>query len=350
MADKKFSDFTDGGNMRQGDKPVGLRPSSPTQNFIWDFPGDGIQDSNGNFIISWDSVGAAAANYLLFQNSNTTLPVTITADGSDTNIDISIDPKGNGGLILDGLHWPTSDGTMGQFMYTDGAGNLGFTSSSFPLVPGAAGSVIISDGANWVASTTTFSNTYAINSILFASSANTVTGLAPANSAVLTSTSAGVPTWSNSMTNGQVIIGSTGGTPQAANIVGSSGVSVTNGVNSIVISGSGGGYGWTEVTGTSASMAVNNGYVANNAGLVTLTLPAIAAFGDTVKIAGKGAGLFKIAQNAGQTIHVGGTGTTTGVTGSLTSVEQYNSLELLCITANTDWEVLQGLQGNFTIA
>lgn len=103
------------------------------------------------------------------------------------------------------------------------------------------------------------------------------------------------------------------------------------------------GFTWNEVTGTSSNMAVSNGYIANNAGLVTLTLPATAAVGDVVRVAGKGAGLWSIAQNAGQLINYGSAVTTTGVGGSLAASARYDTVELLCITANTTWEVLSGI-------
>lgn len=105
---------------------------------------------------------------------------------------------------------------------------------------------------------------------------------------------------------------------------------------------------WTEVTGTSQNMAVNNGYIANNAALVTCTLPATASVGDAVRVVGKGAGLWKIGQNAGQTIRFLGSSTTTGAGGSVTATTQYQSIELICITANTDWEI-QTLTGSLTI-
>ena len=54
-------------------------------------------------------------------------------------------------------------------------------------------------------------------------------------------------------------------------------------------------------------MSVNNGYIANNAGLVTLTLPDTAALGDEVLVQGKGAGGWLIAQNASETIYFGET-------------------------------------------
>lgn len=110
------------------------------------------------------------------------------------------------------------------------------------------------------------------------------------------------------------------------------------------------GYIWNEVTGTSESMTVESGYIANNAGLVTLTLPATASVGDSISVAGKGAGGWKIAQNAGQVIRAGSSSTTVGATGYLQSTNQYDSIELLCITANTDWVVLTGPQGNITVA
>jgi len=111
---------------------------------------------------------------------------------------------------------------------------------------------------------------------------------------------------------------------------------------------SGGGITWSEVTGTSQTASVDNGYVANNAGLVTVTLPDTAALGSVVEVVGKGAGKFKIAQNAGETVHFGGSSTTTGTGGSLTADIQYGTIKLVCITANTDWVVASSV-GNFTV-
>lgn len=110
----------------------------------------------------------------------------------------------------------------------------------------------------------------------------------------------------------------------------------------------GGGLTWNEEVTTSATMSANNAYIANNAGLVTLTLPDTAALGDIVMVQGKGAGGWAIAQNAGDTIHFGDVSTTTGVGGSLASNDQYDSIQLVCITANTDFAVLTGPQGTIT--
>jgi len=151
------------------------------------------------------------------------------------------------------------------------------------------------------------------------------------------------------LTDGQLLIGDTAGvSPVAATLTAGAGVSIVNGAGTITISSSSGGFTWNEETGTSATMLVENAYIANNAALVTLTLPATASLGDSIQIVGKGAGLFRIAQNAGQTIHYIDSDTTTGAGGSLTAIEQYAALELVCITANTDWAVLDSA-GNFTV-
>lgn len=109
-----------------------------------------------------------------------------------------------------------------------------------------------------------------------------------------------------------------------------------------------GGLTWVEVTGTSQSAADNSGYITNNAGLVTVTIPTTAAVGDTVRIVGKGAGGWRIAQNASETIHFGNLSTTTGTGGRLDSTNRYDSVELVCITANTDWAVASSI-GNIGV-
>ena len=104
-----------------------------------------------------------------------------------------------------------------------------------------------------------------------------------------------------------------------------------------------------EVTSTSQAMAVNTGYIANNTALVTATLPSTSAVGDLVWIVGKGSGGWQIAQNAGQTIHFGNQDTTTGAGGSLDSTNQYDTIQLLCTAANTDWTCTGISQGNISV-
>jgi hypothetical protein len=196
--------------------------------------------------------------------------------------------------------------------------------------------------------TSTYANTYAASTLLYSNGANTVTGLASANSATLTTNSSGVPSWTASLTNGQILIGSTGDTPTPATLTAGTGISILNAAGAITISSAGGGFTWTEVTGLAQTMVANNGYVASNAGQVVLTLPASSVIGDTVKVQGKGAGGWKVAQNAGQTIYFNSSTTTAGVTGYIASTQRYNSVELVCITNTSEW-VVNSASGNLTI-
>jgi hypothetical protein len=151
------------------------------------------------------------------------------------------------------------------------------------------------------------------------------------------------------LTNGQLLIGSTGVDPVPGAITGSGGISVSLSAGGINISGAAGGLSWTDVAGTSQTMVAENGYTANNAGLVTLALPATAAYGTGLSVIGKGVGGWIIAQNAGQNIQVGSVSSTVGAGGTVASTNRYDSIDLVCTTANTTWTVLGGVQGNLTI-
>lgn len=157
-------------------------------------------------------------------------------------------------------------------------------------------------------------------------------------------------TGQTSYTNGQLLIGNTtGNTLTKATLTAGSGISVTNGTGSITIAATNGqGITWNEVTGTSQTAVVNNGYLTNNVSLVTVTLPSTASVGQIVEVAGSGAGGWRIAQNASQVINFGVSATTTGTGGRLDSVNRYDAVRLICITANTTWSVISS-QGNITI-
>lgn len=98
----------------------------------------------------------------------------------------------------------------------------------------------------------------------------------------------------------------------------------------------------TVVTGTTQAMAANNAYQADNAALVTLTLPTTAALGSEIEVLGLGAGGWAIAQNAGQSIISGPYTTTAGVTGSVTSQLPSDCIQIKCTVANTTFQVVAG--------
>lgn len=149
-------------------------------------------------------------------------------------------------------------------------------------------------------------------------------------------------------TNGQLPIGSTGADPVLAAITAGSGIAISNGAGSITISAISGGFTWNTVAGTTQTIAANNGYINSNVALTTFTLPATGSVGDTFQLAGYGAGGWVIAQNAGQKIYLGALTTTVGAGGSLASTNAHDSLEIVCVVANTEWQVLD-VVGNITV-
>lgn len=225
--DKKFSDFVDGGEMQVGDIPAGLRTSDLINNYKFNFPGAGFKDANGNYLFKYESAGSIAVNAAKVFSSVSGNAVIYTAEGTDANINVSLQPKANGQLILDELFWPTADGPPNSSLVTDGAGNLFFSTS--------------------------------------------------------------------------------GSTP------------------------------FIDVTGTSQIMSQNTGYLADNVGLVTFTLPMSANFGSILIIQGFGAGGWKINQNSLQQIIIGSFATTIGLGGSVASTNKNDSLVLRCVSTNTVW-------------
>lgn len=212
---------------------------------------------------------------------------------------------------------------------------------------GADGTIIRAQTGAWAVSTSTFADTYTINSLLYASGTNVVTELTPVTNAALVAGAAGLPTWL-ALADGEIVIGSSSGAPAAATLTAGAGISITEGANTITISGVGSGMGWnTDATGTIAA-SVDTGYVCGNAGVTTATLPATAAVGSVVALEGLGAGGWVLTANTGQTIKIGPSTTTTA--GTLTSAAATDNVYVVCIVANTTWRVQHTNSAGLTVA
>lgn len=147
---------------------------------------------------------------------------------------------------------------------------------------------------------------------------------------------------------GQVAIGTTASDPSAATLSAGTGISINSASGAITISSSGiGSMVWNDVAGTSQAAVINNGYIISNASQTTVTLPATAVEGAVFGVAGKGAAGWILQMNTGQTCHLGNSATTSA--GSLTSTNQWDSVQIVCVTANTTFAVLCSM-GNLTVA
>ncbi len=106
---------------------------------------------------------------------------------------------------------------------------------------------------------------------------------------------------------------------------------------------------WHDVTAGTQAIAVNNGYVADNATTVAFSLPATATFGQLFAIVGK-LGSWSISQGVGQQILLGNSSSTAGVGGSIASTNAGDSAEFLCITGGTSsvWRIRNAI-GNLSL-
>lgn len=142
----------------------------------------------------------------------------------------------------------------------------------------------------------------------------------------------------------ETLTGDSGGaiSPTAGNInlLGGTGISTSGSGSTITFNVVGGGVKTTVVT-ADTQMAINNAYVVNkSASAGVMTLPATAAVGSFVRVIGLSSNGWSVAQNSGQSINMNSVSTTTGTGGSLASTARYNSVDLICVVANTTWNVI----------
>jgi hypothetical protein len=265
---------------------------------------------------------------------NITAPVSIANGGTNATSMATTD----GTVYFDGTRLvTTATGTANQVLTSNGAG----VAPTFQAAPG--GSITITGDSGGGLTGTSFTFTGGSTGLTFsgAGTTETLTGtLAIANG--------GTNATSMATTDGTVYFD---GTRLVTTATGTSGqflMSQGAGVAPVYATATVNLFPWTVVTGATQAISINNGYFANNAGTCVMTLPATAAVGSVVRVAGmNNATGWQIAQNSGQTIHFGNVNTTTGATGFLSSTATYDSVELVCNIANTDWVVIYTM-GNIT--
>jgi len=91
--------------------------------------GTSILDTNGNELFLLTAT-ASAVNELTYANAATGNAPILSATGGDTNIGITLTPKGSGAVKLDLLTFPTVTGSADQILTTTGSGVLSFVDNS----------------------------------------------------------------------------------------------------------------------------------------------------------------------------------------------------------------------------
>jgi hypothetical protein len=133
----------------------------------------------------------------------------IISDGTNNVYSTSTFPTSAGStagkiIVSDGTNYilstptfPNASATTRKIIISDGTNWIASTETY--AAPGTSGHVMTSDGTNWISAAPTGSgtvNTGLINQLAYyAAAGTTVSGLTIVNSAVLTTTSGGVPTW-----------------------------------------------------------------------------------------------------------------------------------------------------------
>lgn len=116
--------------------------------------------------------------------------------------------------------------------------------------------------------------------------------------------------------------------------------SIINGPGTIEISMSSMEFGFISGLSWNLAQAGDRYRVNNVSGRVVLTLPSSGcAVGTLFTILGFSADGWRIAQVASQVIHVGASSTTVGIGGSISSSNQYDSIEMVCVVANTEFSI-----------
>jgi len=86
-----------------------------------------VGDSNANATITTNGTGDLTLN----TNAGTNSGSIVIADAANGNITIT--PNGTGDVVIDGLNYPQADGSAGQFIKTDGSGQLAFATVNTDL-------------------------------------------------------------------------------------------------------------------------------------------------------------------------------------------------------------------------
>lgn len=195
-----------------------------------------LYDSYGNVLLAAKSAGPGAVNFLSIINNGPGNPVGISALGSDADIGLSFGPKGAGAIGLN-----TAAPTVPLIIY-NGTGGQHQTNFIFANTANAR-NVTFQDASGTVAFLSDISgsvNAGTANQIAYyATTGSAISGLTGANSSLLVTNSSGVPAMTSSLTNGQIVIGSTGATPTPATLTAGNGVNITNGAGSITIAAPG---------------------------------------------------------------------------------------------------------------
>ena len=144
-----------------------------------------------------------AASTLLYASSANTMGALATANNG-----MLVTSSGGVPSILAG------PGTTGNILQSNAAAAPSFSTATYPPTATSTGTILRADGTNWSATTTTYPNTNAVSTLLYASASNVMSALSTANGGVLITSNTGVPSiLAGSGTSGQILQAVSGAAP-----------------------------------------------------------------------------------------------------------------------------------------
>ncbi len=178
-------------------------------------------DANGFVSISGTAIGqtitgnSGGALSPVAGNWNIVGTGSTTASGSGNTLTVQMTGLTNHAILV-GAGTATITklalGSSGQVLQSGGASaDPAWSTATYPSTAGTTGTILRSNGTNFVNTTATYPTTTTINQLLYSSAANTITGLATANNSILSTDGSGVPSLGTSLNNNYTFTTSTAG-------------------------------------------------------------------------------------------------------------------------------------------
>lgn len=153
--------------------------------------------------------------------------------------------------------WLANPTATGRWLSSVSGAASVWSTATLPVTATGTGTILRADGTDWVATTSTFADTYGASQLLYSNGANTVVGLATANDGILITSATGVPSISSTLPDGLNL-----GTPTSLTLTNATGLPVTglaNGTDGEIITWDSSGVATTISTGTTGQVLTSNG-------------------------------------------------------------------------------------------
>jgi hypothetical protein len=105
-----------------------VEDTTPQLGGMLDVNGQSIGDGTRSLVTFTED--GSSVNNINIENQATGSGPTISAVGTDTNVDLNLLPQAAGSVVIDGLKWPQADGSANQVLETDGSAQLSWVANA----------------------------------------------------------------------------------------------------------------------------------------------------------------------------------------------------------------------------